>query len=71
MIIPPGLQQQTLKIARRNAAVFPVPVWACPATSWLSSAIGSVSAWIGSAEFEFRLFNAFQYLWKKSKAIQI
>src|SRR5512146_175256 len=33
--------------ATRNAAVLPVPVCACPATSRPESAIGSVWAWIG------------------------
>src|SRR5687767_11458570 len=31
----------------RNAAVFPVPVCACPATSLPLSPIGNVCAWIG------------------------
>ena len=34
-------------IATRNAAVFPVPVCACPATSRPARACGKVCAWIG------------------------
>ena len=38
------------KIVIRKAAVLPVPVWACPATSRPARAIGRVLAWIGVAK---------------------
>ena len=38
-----------MKVAIRNAAVLPVPVWAWPATSLPRSATGSAASWIGVA----------------------
>jgi hypothetical protein len=32
---------------RPNAAVLPVPVWACPITSWPASSSGIACSWIG------------------------
>ena len=42
-----GSVSRQLKVASRNAAVLPVPVCACPATSMPASARGRVPAWIG------------------------
>jgi len=44
-----------LNITSRNAAVLPVPVCACPATSSPSSASGKVRAWIGVQWVNFAL----------------
>jgi hypothetical protein len=34
-------------IGSAKAAVLPVPVWACPITSWPLSSVGIVAAWMG------------------------
>src|SRR5215470_11426012 len=44
-----GVRRQRVKAAMRKAAVLPVPVWDCPATSLPLRASGSAASWIGVA----------------------